>query len=236
MSRTTSAGSRADSGPHKKGRDPLPSPACVYCGNAATTRDHVPPRAIFVELQLPNLVTVPACEDCNNRASQSDEGFRNIVGMRAPEESPNSLTVWEKTFRSLKRNRSELEALWESLRQVPVFTSDGSYLGIATEAAFDADAHDRTIERITRGLYFHHFGEPLPFDSPVEAYPIRDGADWQKAVAPLLLRMRIGNIGGPATFEYAFARDEDDPNSSLWIYRFYARHFAAAETGVLVKD
>lgn len=219
----------------KKARNLLPTPACVYCGRPATTRDHVPPKAIFVELHLSDLVTVPACEDCNNRASQSDEGFRNIMGMRASEKSPNSLALWQKTFRSLRRRRHELQALWESLQEVPIFTESGLYLGAATEGAFDAEAHDRTIERITRGFYFYHFGQSLPVDSPVEAYPIRDGAHWQKAVAPLLMRMQIGNIGGPAIFEYALAREEDEPDSSLWVYRFYARHVAVAETGLLAR-
>ena len=177
---------------------------------------------------------MPSCTKCNNEASRFDEGFRNIIGMRASEESPNSLTLWETTFRSLKRRRQELEALWESLREVAIFSESGLYLDIATEGAFDVEAHDRTVERITRGLYFHHFGQPLPFDIPMEAYPIRDGADWQKGIAPLLMRMRVGDVGGPSIFEYAFARDEDEPTGSLWIYRFCARHAAAAETGVLV--
>jgi len=219
--------------PRKKKQNLLPTPTCIYCGRPATTRDHVPPKAIFVELQLPDLVTVPACEDCNNQASRFDEGFRNIIGMRSSEESPNSLTLWKKTFRSLKRRRQELEALWESLREVPIFTGGGLYLGTATEGAFDAEAHDRVIERITRGLYFHHSGQPLPLESPIEVYPIRDGSDWQKDVAPLLTQMRVRTIGGPAIFEYAFAHTDGEPKSSLWIYRFHARHVAVAETGSL---
>jgi hypothetical protein len=194
----------------------------------------VPPKAIFVGLQLSDLVTVPACEECNNHASQFDEGFRNIIGMRAAEQSPNSLTLLEKTFRSLKRRRHELEVLSESLREVPIVTKSGLYIGTATEAAFDAEAHDRTIERITRGLYFHHFGQPLPIEAPVEVTLIRDGADWQNGVEPFLVRMQVASIGGPATFEYAFARAEEEPQSSLWIYRFCARHVAAASTGNLV--
>ena len=182
--------------PRKKKQNLLPTPTCIYCGRPATTRDHVPPKAIFVKLQLPDLVTVPACEDCNNQASRFDEGFRNIIGMRSSEESPNSLTLWKKTFRSLKRRRQELEALWESLREVPIFTGGGLYLGTATEGAFDAEAHDRVIERITRGLYFHHSGQPLPLESPIEVYPIRDGSDWQKDVAPLLTQMRVRTCMG----------------------------------------
>lgn len=38
-------------------------PACTYCGEPATHRDHVPPR----KLRPTNTTTVPACLDCNIR-------------------------------------------------------------------------------------------------------------------------------------------------------------------------
>jgi hypothetical protein len=214
-------------------RDPKPRPVCVYCGKLATTRDHVPPKAIFVELRPLDLITVPSCEACNNDASRFDERFRNIIGMRAGEGSPNTPALWEKTWRSLKRNRRELVTVWRSMRDVPMLTEGGLYVGDATEAAFDAEPHDRTIERITRGLYFHHFGEALPYVSRIEGIPIRDGTEWRRSIEPFLMHMQVGNIGGHTVFEYAFIRAADEQDGSLWIYRFYERHVAAAATGSL---
>jgi hypothetical protein len=214
-------------------RQSKPRPVCVYCGKLATTRDHVPPKAIFVELRPLDLITVPSCEACNNDASRFDERFRNIIGMRAGEGSPNTPALWGKTWRSLKRNRRDLEAVWKSMKNVPIVSEGGLYVGSATEFAFDAKTHDRVIERITRGLYFHHFGEPLPFELPVEVIPICDGSDWLTAIKPFLRSMKVGDIGGHAAFEYAYARAEDERDGSLWIYRFYERHVAAATTGSL---
>lgn len=38
---------------------------CIYCGDTATTRDHVPPKALLVQPFPLNLRTVPACQSCN---------------------------------------------------------------------------------------------------------------------------------------------------------------------------
>jgi hypothetical protein len=206
---------------------------CVYCGAPATTRDHIPPKSIFVELELSTLVTVPSCERCNNAASRFDERFRNIIGMRASETAPNSVALWEKTWRSLHRNRQDLKTVLRSMRDVSVTSESGLYRGQMTEAAFEAEPHDRTIHRITRGLYFHHLGNSLPYDAPIEVFPIRDGADLRRILEPFLMHMQAANIGGHAVFEYVFTCTADEQPSSLWVYRFYEWHMAAAFTGTL---
>lgn len=47
--------------------------SCIYCGAAADTVDHVPPRC-FLEKPVPlNLTTVPACTSCNQRFSSHEQ-------------------------------------------------------------------------------------------------------------------------------------------------------------------
>jgi hypothetical protein len=46
---------------------------CVYCGSAATTVDHIPPKAIIPAKSRVNLPTVPSCRKCNNGFSKDDE-------------------------------------------------------------------------------------------------------------------------------------------------------------------
>lgn len=38
-------------------------PQCAYCGDPATTKDHVPPRAFRPQ----SILTVPACVMCNSK-------------------------------------------------------------------------------------------------------------------------------------------------------------------------
>lgn len=55
---------------------------CCYCGiKRATTKDHVPPKAIFTKPRPSDLITVPCCFECNNAASVSDEKFKAYLGM-----------------------------------------------------------------------------------------------------------------------------------------------------------
>ena len=52
---------------------------CTYCGEAATTVDHVPPRGLIRSSRRLNLWTVPSCERCNGGSSRDEEYFRMMV-------------------------------------------------------------------------------------------------------------------------------------------------------------
>ncbi len=54
--------------------------SCYYCGAKATSREHVPPLAIFPQQKdfdgidfRSNLITVPSCEIHNQKKSNDDE-------------------------------------------------------------------------------------------------------------------------------------------------------------------
>lgn len=51
---------------------------CVYCLNTATTKDHSPPQTLLAQPFPPNLLTLPACSDCNNGFS-FDENVVHIL-------------------------------------------------------------------------------------------------------------------------------------------------------------
>ena len=51
---------------------------CVYCGAAAATRDHVPPRCLLEKPLPPVLATIPSCRNCNAAFSR-DEQYLQIV-------------------------------------------------------------------------------------------------------------------------------------------------------------
>ena len=103
--------------------------------------------------------------------------------------------------------------------QVPVFHWDGP-------------GHDEMITRIVRGLYYRVFGRALPptipvrgsFQRPFEGDVLKDWLDWSGE-----------NIGKEGEFCYRYAFSSDDPNDSLWLIVFYARHFACGHTGFLVE-
>lgn len=47
---------------------------CIYCGDDAKTREHVPSKAFLVEQYPENLPTMLACFKCNNGYSE-DENY-----------------------------------------------------------------------------------------------------------------------------------------------------------------
>jgi hypothetical protein len=48
---------------------------CVLCGiRPATSREHIPPESFFERPYPPNLITVPACDPCN-QGTQSDDDY-----------------------------------------------------------------------------------------------------------------------------------------------------------------
>lgn len=45
---------------------------CIYCGNPAETREHIPSKTLLVEPYPENLPTIPACFICNNGFSADE--------------------------------------------------------------------------------------------------------------------------------------------------------------------
>src|ERR1044071_110540 len=54
---------------------------CYMCDQAATTKEHVPPRSFFPPEHRANLITVPSCQRHNNDNSMDVEYVRNIIAL-----------------------------------------------------------------------------------------------------------------------------------------------------------
>lgn len=52
---------------------------CIYCGEIASTKDHVPPKGLIRQSNRDNLWKVESCRNCNNGASRDEEYFRLII-------------------------------------------------------------------------------------------------------------------------------------------------------------
>lgn len=54
---------------------------CVYCSNIADTKDHAPPRCLLRPPLPANLITLPACLQCNNGFSFDENVVRAFVSL-----------------------------------------------------------------------------------------------------------------------------------------------------------
>jgi hypothetical protein len=134
-------------------------PTCYWCGDPATSREHVPSDALFPSGKRTNLITVPSCREHNQRFSKDDEKFRFYL--QACSESPDALQLFDtKTMRGLERAGAArmVAGLFKGMQQVAVPGGTTAALQI------DPRAQDRFFEKVTRGLHFHILGRRVTGD------------------------------------------------------------------------
>jgi hypothetical protein len=123
---------------------------CYNCGvelnDDEVTREHIPAKNLFdgyEDTYKDNRITVSACLNCNNKYSQSDEEFRNMLGIIAKKNKNTIIT--EKSVRSLLRKDSRLQRLR--------FNNFMKLSGVAFNEAPIANYHKKNF----RGLYYYHY-------------------------------------------------------------------------------
>src|SRR5476649_803812 len=87
---------------------------CIYCQmNPGDTDDHVPPKGLFPKPRPSNLITVPACDQCNKSFKNDDEYFLNIALEWAASESSDGKQIADTRLRAMKRKESR--TFWQSV-------------------------------------------------------------------------------------------------------------------------
>jgi len=196
---------------------------CAICGTrAATTRDHVPPKSIFPKPLPSDLVTVPACGNCNSGSSPSDEEFKVGLSMLAGMETPETLKLWKDgVMRTLAHNRRMHREVMDRFVQVDVRSPGGIYLHTREAILIPKQPIHSVLERTIRGLYYHHFGEALGTRARCDVQQFQERGD-NTDIGNFVMSMPPGSIGN-GLLRYRFARAEDSPLSSLWFMLFFGK-------------
>ena len=197
---------------------------CAYCERPATTRDHVPPKQLFTPPLPDNLITVPACENCNHGASDDDEMFRNELSIMAGSfrQSDNAAERLQPTMRGILRNKTMLTRTVLGATPVERYSTGGIYLGQGVAVPIVPGVQQRVVTRIVRGLYWHHFRNSLRADIPVQVFMDKRKPLYEHVLSSLrqqLTTLRL--IGNGDTFQYRYARPTDDPTFSVWLLIFF---------------
>ncbi len=184
--------------------------SCYLCGKPATTKDHVPPKALFPKPRPSSLHTLPCCTSCNTAYSFDEEHFRTNVAMLSNPQ--HARQIWEATRRSYKR-RPRIYA--DIMNRVSLGRFGDKVLPVVR---FDAKRTNRVLIKIALGLLFHHTGRRLPSSVKREAF-------LAEFVPPRMLKLlpklpHRGRWG--KTFAYLGGMSTDDPNTGLWVLDFYA--------------
>jgi hypothetical protein len=179
---------------------------CVYCGNPASTGDHVPPRALLVRPFPNNLRKVRSCLDCNHGASLDEQYFLVLLGQIST--SPfivEKLAPGGQIDRTLTRS----PALDERLLSALSVDEDSGRIVIEPE---HARVH-RVIRKMAIGLFVLRYGwAPAPeFVGPISVHPynIRDQRPPHHFIATFTERFRAKRWRRvqAGVFSYIFVRD-----------------------------
>lgn len=200
---------------------------CVLCQlREATTRDHVPPKCLFPRPRPDNLITVPACAQCNNGASDHDDLFKVFLSMQVSENSEIGLRLFhEKTVRTLERNRALLERIRQESVELQIKNEKGE-LKTRTGVLWDSAAHDAVISRTIKGLYYHHTGHFLSSHLELKVQYLRGVPEELTPMLDLCSEVTIGN--SQILYKYWF--HPEDISNSLWLFEFYGAHWASGYT------
>jgi hypothetical protein len=205
---------------------------CIYCGShEKITSDHVPPRCLFSKPR-PHLITVPACENCNNSARLDDEYFRIVVSAGV-ENNLEGQRVWrEGVIRTLRRSEKLRQHLLSNTRAVEIVTPAGVIVGTGHAFKAENDRIKRVVIRVVRGLLWHHYRVKTDLATVFDLYVDKDVT----LINETLQLKRLSSIGGTA-FQYRHSIAIDDPSSSLWWLSFYQnRHFVVIASGKLALE
>lgn len=154
---------------------------CIYCGRAGLiTSDHVFPQAIF-HLLDEHMITVPACDRCQQIKSLGDRDLRNYIVMDiGGSQHPDAPALVEEMLKeSNVRLRNWLRKQIDNSEEVDLVTEDGIIVGKASTFDFNMNRIMVAQEMTVRGLYFYEKGVTLPLDCPVDVQYI----PWQAAAS-----------------------------------------------------
>ena len=206
--------------------------SCTYCGKRGrVTKDHVPPKALFAPPR-PCLVTVPACLKCHTQTTKDDEYLVSQVSLRVDsDDNPNSERARNAFLRSMQRfdNLGWQRVVRQVMTPVELQTSTGVILGTAGGYMVQLDRLARVVNRIVRGLYYHHTGDRLS-ETQVHVLPVdgldnldEDGLETFTTFVEIAATAPEQVVGDPETFRYRFQTAQDNPHSTIWLLAIYNR-------------
>jgi len=197
---------------------------CYWCGNPATSVEHVPPRNLFPVGHTKDLITVPSCKAHNEDLHLLDERFRFYIQACGTNDVA-LVALKDKTIRSL--SRPERPGLVKSLASKSHRINVGGHPTFAME--INPSDQNLYFEKIVRGMYFHLLKQPAVGQvvSASEQF-IVPGLDYEhvkKTIVPLLNVPKfavLGQVSNPKVFQYKYAHVIEKSRKAFAIMlRFY---------------
>jgi hypothetical protein len=182
-------------------------PNCCFCGGGqpATTREHMPPTALFDRSHRPNDLVMPACYACNSSTSTADL-VASIISRWNYDSTPQESLDHTRLVARVRKQAPELIAEWtkpdpEERRKARLhLIGQGLHVpenaGLAAIGPLTNRQLNLFAHKLALALYFHIHREPLP-DTGVCCAMWRSKEDFARdGIPPFILEMlsRYGAI------------------------------------------
>ncbi len=204
--------------------------ACIYCGRPGkTTKDHVVAKSLFRRPLPSNMVTVPACLECNREKGKLDEYFRDVLTADIVcSDNPvvkDIVTGPVRRWMGTRRSLLGRDFLTDG-RFVPVQTAGGIYLGHHAAAPLDWNRVTSVCSMIVRGLHFHHTKRRFPDETSFRVLRESSPENVSRLIKRFSARQDTNGVFGigEGVFEYVFVVDLHEHSASVWLLRFYGSY------------
>ena len=139
---------------------------CYMCDEKPTSSEHVPPKCLFPKKKdLPKgvnlrktLITVPSCDLHNSKKSHDDEYLLYCLVMSIPSNEVGKNQFLTKIMRAIERNPSLIKKYLHNHQNVAVENMETGEWSQSISCRIDDYRIDKSLEQLSRALYFHHFG------------------------------------------------------------------------------
>lgn len=143
----------------------MPNP-CYICGaDDARTRDHVFPRSLFTRPLPPDMLTAPACDDCQQRLQLDEEYFRTFAAAGSYQDE-SARELWDgRIKRSFEKSPGFRQTFANAISTMEWKSPGGVILGDLVGLEGDRQKIGNVLHKIVRGLfYLDSGGTVMPFD------------------------------------------------------------------------
>jgi hypothetical protein len=196
---------------------------CAYCGaKEATTEDHVVPVCLFNRPLPPDIVKVPACNDCNHAKSKNDDYLRDmlVIDIHCSHHPVAQALMDGKMKRAMQNNHSKVaRAAVKSGGLKPMYSPGGVYLGHCHSVPLEWDRVNEIFKTMASGLYFNLRGHRFPDGYSFEVLHLDS-----RYAQQLIDLMKANGANGPYFLGQVFACLfilTKDPGITMWLMQFY---------------
>lgn len=189
---------------------------CFMCDAPATTGDHIPPKGLFTTSLRSQRdyspLQVPACKKHNDISKKDDEYIRLVMAAGSPQNKSAKKLFTERIMphAEISERSGLLLSLHKQMIPKLIKNPNGS-LTYGFQFEINKSRVQNVMNKIARGLYWHHNGVRLPEEYAVSHYSYNRKLSDNQIKAICLFP--IFSVGHPSVFEYRYIEVAGDMNN-----------------------